>query len=77
MCFHIELLIESFEVNGQQRSLSVISRHFLHICTSPAHSILSPVEEDFSDNDLADIFGKSEDEDDFTSFSYILLDDIN
>lgn len=39
--------------------------------------MLSPVEEDFSDNDLADIFGKSEGEDDFTSFSYILLDDIN
>ena len=39
--------------------------------------MLSPVEEDFSDSDLADIFGKSEDEDDFTGFSYILLDDIN
>ena len=39
--------------------------------------MLSPVEEDFSDNDLADIFGKSEHEDDFASFSYILLDDIN
>ena len=26
--------------------------------------MLSPVEEDFSDNDLADIFGKSKDEDD-------------
>ena len=39
--------------------------------------MLSPVEEDFSNNDLADIFGKSEDEDDFASFSYTLLDDIN
>ena len=73
MCFHIELLIESLEVNAQQRSLSVISRHF----KSPTQSMLSPVEEDFSNNDLADIFGKSEDEDDFASFSNTLLDDIN
>ena len=35
------------------------------------------MEEDFSNNDLADIFGKSEDEDDFASFSYTLLDGIN
>ena len=35
------------------------------------------MEEDFSNNDLADIFGKSKDEDNFASFSYTLLDDIN
>ena len=34
-------------------------------------------EEAFSDDDLGDMFGKSEDEDDFAGFNFTLPDDIN
>lgn len=34
-------------------------------------------EEVFFDDDFGDMFGKSEDEDDFVGFNFTLLDDIN
>ena len=37
----------------------------------------SSEEEDFSDDDIADIFGESEDEDDFGGFNFTLPDNIN
>ncbi|XP_044176665.1 piggyBac transposable element-derived protein 4-like [Acropora millepora] len=37
----------------------------------------SSEEEDFSDDDLVDVFGESEDEDDFVGFNFTLPDDIH
>ena len=37
----------------------------------------SSEEEDFSDKDIADIFGESEDEDDFGGFNFTLPNNIN
>lgn len=37
----------------------------------------SSEEEDFSDDDLVNVFGESEDEDDFVGFNFTLPDDIH
>ena len=37
----------------------------------------SSKEEDFSDDDLVNVFGESEDEDDFVGFNFTLPDDIH
>ena len=37
----------------------------------------SSKEEDFSDDNLVNVFGESEDEDDFVGYNFTLLDDIH